>query len=133
MSAVVADTHTILWYLAKPETLSSAALQALRDTATSGDRVLISIITVIETIYLQERFRIPPGALDRLESALTDPDVALAAVPLDRAIACEVSRIPRDLVPDMPDRIIAATAAYLNLPLVTKDHCIRATSVPTIW
>jgi predicted nucleic acid-binding protein len=37
-------------------------------------------------------------------------------------------------VPDMPDRIIAATALNLNLPLVTHDHKILATSViQTIW
>ena len=29
--------------------------------------------------------------------------------------------VPRDVVPDMPDRIIAATALYLGLPLVTRD------------
>ncbi len=38
MSAVVADTHTILWYLAKPETLSSAALQAMLCDSIAGIR-----------------------------------------------------------------------------------------------
>ncbi len=33
----------------------------------------------------------------------------------------------------MPDRIIAATALHLGLPLVTRDHRIRASSVTTIW
>jgi predicted nucleic acid-binding protein len=34
----------------------------------------------------------------------------------------------------MGDRIIAATALYLGLPLVTKDHKIRELSIiQTIW
>ncbi len=38
------------------------------------------------------------------------------------------------LIPDMPDRIIAATARYLNIPLVTKDAMIQnAGVVSTIW
>jgi predicted nucleic acid-binding protein len=33
----------------------------------------------------------------------------------------------------MPDRIIAATALSLGLPLVTRDGKIRASNVITIW
>jgi PIN domain nuclease of toxin-antitoxin system len=37
-------------------------------------------------------------------------------------------------VPEMPDRIIAATALHLNCPLVTRDHKIRAfKDIITIW
>jgi predicted nucleic acid-binding protein len=42
-------------------------------------------------------------------------------------------RIPRDVVPDMPDRIIAATALTHDLPPVTADGKIRASRIPTIW
>jgi predicted nucleic acid-binding protein len=42
-------------------------------------------------------------------------------------------RISRDVVPDMPDRIIAATALHLELPLVTSDRRIQQTEVETIW
>jgi len=33
----------------------------------------------------------------------------------------------------MPDRIVAATALVLQLPLVSKDSRIRASEVQTIW
>jgi predicted nucleic acid-binding protein len=33
----------------------------------------------------------------------------------------------------MPDRIIAATALHLGLPLVTRDLRIQASGIPTIW
>jgi len=45
-----------------------------------------------------------------------------------------MQKIPRETVPKMCDRIIAATALYLGLPLVTKDHRIRNLDViQTIW
>jgi len=49
-------------------------------------------------------------------------------------VASSLAKIPRLTVPELPDRIIAATALYLNLPLVTKDYKIRSLSViQTIW
>jgi predicted nucleic acid-binding protein len=53
--------------------------------------------------------------------------------PLDEGVAKAVYRVPRNAVPDMPDRIIAATALYLGLPLVTKDGRLRKAGISTIW
>jgi len=53
--------------------------------------------------------------------------------PLDWDVAITVRSIARADVPDLPDRVIAATAAALQLPLVTKDGRIRATNLETIW
>ncbi len=41
--------------------------------------------------------------------------------------------VPRSEVPDMPDRIIAATALYLKVPLISRDARIRAANLDTIW
>jgi predicted nucleic acid-binding protein len=43
----------------------------------------------------------------------------LEIIPLDISIAREIADIPRNIVPYMPDRIIAATAQYHELPLIT--------------
>jgi predicted nucleic acid-binding protein len=53
-------------------------------------------------------------------------------VPIDARVAHGLERIPRADVPDMPDRIIAATAVSLGVPLVTRDGKIRASTVHTI-
>ena len=40
----------------------------------------------------------------------------------------------RDEVPDMPDRIIGATALYLGLPLITRDKNLASSKLLTcVW
>ena len=133
MAAVVADTHAVLWYLLRSPRLSSDALTALRSATDSGDPIFLSAISLVEVQYLVERGRVPPQALRHLEAALDNPEAALVAVPLDRSVARSVARIPRRAIPDMPDRIIAATALHLGVPLVTADQAIRSAGIPTIW
>jgi PIN domain nuclease of toxin-antitoxin system len=133
MKSVVADTHTIIWYLSGAPELSAQAGAALDAAVESGEAVHVSAITIVEICYLVERGRIPEAALDRLIAVLSDRDAAFDVVPLDLQVAQAIRRIPRDVVPDMPDRIIAATAVALGLPLVTRDRRIVSSGIETIW
>jgi predicted nucleic acid-binding protein len=36
-------------------------------------------------------------------------------------------------VPDLPDRVIAATALHLDVPLISRDHNIKLPGLKTIW
>ena len=42
-------------------------------------------------------------------------------------------QVPRAEVPDMPDRMIAATAVYFNVPVISRDRRIRAATLKTVW
>jgi PIN domain nuclease of toxin-antitoxin system len=53
--------------------------------------------------------------------------------PLTSEVAKTISDVPRMDVPDMPDRIIAATALHLDLPLISRDRKIRLSAVETLW
>lgn len=129
----VLDTHAVLWYLLKAKELSAVALNHIEGALRVGDNVCVSTISVIEAIYLVEGGRIPQVALQRLNAALEDPAAGLIVVPVDGAVANAIHKIPRTAVPDMPDRIIAATAVHLNLPLVTRDRRLQASGIQTIW
>lgn len=133
MPAVVADTHVTVWYLLEPQKLSQNATATLEAAEAAGDPIYVSAISLVEVTYLVEKGKLPEEALTRLRSALTDPEAAFVAAPLDFAIAQALQQIPRDTVPDMPDRIIAATALHRNLPLVSRDREIRAAEITTIW
>ncbi len=83
---------------------------------------------------LIEKNKFQPALLSRIISRLNNPNAELKPIELTVGIADSLSQISRQTVPDMPDRIIAATALHLNLPLVTKDQKIKAlTSIQTIW
>jgi len=134
MTAVVADTHTIIWYLRETTRLSPVAMMALDAALTEGYPIYVSAISVVEVAYLVERYRLPEEAFGQLINALSDSRTGLEIAPLDLITAQTLRQIPRDVVPDMPDRIIAATALSLSLPLVTRDGKIQAlTTIQTIW
>ena len=55
-------------------------------------------------------------------------------VPLDLAIVKALRAVKRAKVPEMPDRIIVATAKHLGAKIITKDAAIAAAGlVPTVW
>ncbi len=41
--------------------------------------------------------------------------------------------VPQVDIPDMPDRIVAATAVYFGVPAIGRDGHIRASNVQTVW
>ena len=93
----------------------------------------MSAVSIVETIYLVERGRVPLEAMQRLDEALSDPAAGLIVAPVDQRVAQAVHKIPRTLVPDMPDRIIAATAAHLKFPLITRDRRLQSAGIKTVW
>jgi predicted nucleic acid-binding protein len=68
-----------------------------------------------------------------VSTAIDAPDAVLRELPLDRAIVALMPDVRREDVPELPDRIIAATARRHEVPLISRDREIRATSLVTVW
>jgi PIN domain nuclease of toxin-antitoxin system len=105
----------------------------MQETEDGGGYIIVPSISIVEATYLQEKNRIPSGALAQLRRALRIPNGAFKVQPLSAEIAFRLGDIPRDSVPDLPDRIIAATALAMGLPLITRDRKIRASTIESIW
>jgi PIN domain nuclease of toxin-antitoxin system len=134
MTSVLADTHIILWSLFDSRRLSAGARDALSAAVTSDfHSVFVSAISLVEVRYLVEKGRFLPETWNNLLSTLQDPSFSYKVLPVDQVVACTIEQIPRATIPDLPDRIIAATALVHELPLVTSDRKIRKSKVPTIW
>jgi PIN domain nuclease of toxin-antitoxin system len=133
MSAVVADTHAAIWLLMDEERLSKAAREAFAAAFAAGASVYVCAVSLVELAYLIERRRLAEEVWQRVCNALADPRTALEIVAIDAALAQSIRGIPAAQVPEMPDRIIAATALMLDLPLVTRDRRITASPVRTVW
>jgi PIN domain nuclease of toxin-antitoxin system len=131
--AGVADTHTALWYLYGDSRLSKRAKIFIDDDAAAARKIAVSAISLAEVVYLVEKKRVPASAYQDLRSALSDPDHVFVEEPLSADVVEVMRSIPREDVPDMPDRIVAATAIYFRAPVISRDGQIRASSVQTIW
>jgi PIN domain nuclease of toxin-antitoxin system len=110
MIVAIADTHATIWYLFSDPRLGTAA----------------SAFTIAEMVYLIEKGRIPSGTLNDLRDATADPATVLRHVPFDENIATKMTEVPRQDVPDLPDRIIGATELFYGVPVLRRDNRIRA-------
>jgi len=131
--AGVADTHTALWHLFDDARLSGPAADFIDNAAAERHRIAVSSISLAEVVYLIEKNRLPLSAYDDLKAALADPGHVLKEAPFTVEIVDVLRQVPRAAVPDMPDRIVAATAVYFGVPVISRDGRIRASSVQTVW
>lgn len=130
---IVADTHTILWYLYNDSRLSLTANALLDATDKASDQIAIASITLAEIVYLVEKGRIDLLAFERVVQRLQQANATLVEIPFDRTIADAMRQIPRTQVPELPDRIVTATAFRLGVPVISRDHKIRTSLITTIW
>ncbi|OAI38658.1 hypothetical protein AYO38_01985 [bacterium SCGC AG-212-C10] len=133
MSDYVADSHAIHWHFTKSSRLSAPARTILTEADAGLHQIFVSTISLIEFAYLSDRNAIASETLDAFTARLIDED-AYRLFSVDEVVARVLRKVPRNAVPDMPDRIIVATALSLGMPLVTADAAITSSRlVATIW
>lgn len=134
MSQWITDTHALIWYLQDVGQLPVRVRDIFIKTDAGEEQIVIPAIVMVEIIYLAEKGRIAREAVRNVFGLLhPDPDNYLIA-PLDLGVAMALEQIDRDSVPDMPDRIIAATALHLGLPLLTRDTRISSLGlIAAVW
>ncbi len=131
--AAIADTHTALWHLYDDARLSPAAGNFISEAAAARRKIAISSITLAEVVYLVEKDRLPLSAYGELTQALADPEHVFTEAVFTSAIVEAMWRVPRAEVPDMPDRIVAATAVYFDVPVISRGRRIRGSNLKTVW
>ena len=134
MSEFVTDTHPLVWYLTKDKRLSAACLEIFQKTDTGEHTLWIPAIVLVEVQYLVERSRFPQELLAQVYSLLLPPTINYRLSPLDLSVIRAIVQVSADVVPEMPDRLIAATAVAANAPLLSRDHKITAVpNLSVIW
>ncbi len=133
MIAAVADTHVVIWNLFNDKRLSANARKFIDNVEASGNQIAMSALTLAEIVYLMERGRIPADTLTQVLAVLNRPASALVEIPFTSVIAQQMTHIARAVVPELPDRIIAATALSLGVPIINRDYTITISGMPTIW
>lgn len=133
MIAGVADTHTAIWYLFDDARLSATSAAFIDAAAECGDGIAISAISLSEIVYLANRGRVPANVYTAVKAAVGDPEHVFKVAAVTAEIVDAMQNVPRDEVPDMPDRLVAATALYFGVPVISRDGNIRTSNVKSLW
>ena len=99
-----------------------------QEPASIGNNVVLSPISLAEIVYLTEKKRLPVSAYEELKKALADHEYVIEEAPFTAEIVEAMRQVPRADVPDMPDRIVAATAVYFGVPVISRDGRIRSSN-----
>jgi PIN domain nuclease of toxin-antitoxin system len=116
------DTHIWVWSLIEPERLSRSVSRALSRADTE---LWLSPISIWEFALLVERGRIDISGDTAAWIAAANDRAPMNEAPLTNEIALRSRSLDLEHA-DPADRFIAATAAVLDLTLVTADHRLLA-------
>lgn len=135
MNAVyVLDTHALIWHLQNSPRLSPTVRSILTQVDGGEAVAVVPTIVLVEMVYLAEKGRIDQDLLELAIGRLGEESENYQIAPLDYAVVVGLRRIPRSVVADMPDRIIAATALALGLPLFSTDSAIAGLNeIEVVW
>lgn len=86
----------------------------------------VSAITLIASVYLIEKRRFRESTLDPQIQFVNARSEGNVLAPITSDVSRAIRQVPRKLVPDMRDRLIAARAVHLGFPLVTADSQIHS-------
>ena len=125
----LADTVAIIRHFANVGKIGKAAKLILQDADSGKSAIWISIISIVEILYLSERNKIPLDFEDVRRKLL--PLDNFRIVDLDFDIV-ETAKTVQGL--ELHDRLIVSTSLSLNVPILTSDQIIKDSGqVDVIW
>jgi predicted nucleic acid-binding protein len=122
MNRYVTDTQALIKFLNGKKVINDIIDSIFRKADEGENIIVIPSVVLFEIGYLHEKQRIPISVTD-IKAVLED-SVNYREERLSIEII-ESSFEIRD-IPELHDKLIAGTARYLNLPMITNDPVILA-------
>lgn len=113
----VTDTHSMVWYLLEDPRLSKKVLEIFEESANKSI-IFIPTIVLAEMMFISEKGKVKISFKETLEEIENCEKFEI--ISLDLYIIRMASKLEYDL--GMHDRLIVATALYLDTPLLTSDE-----------
>ena len=133
MAVAVTDSHALIWYAIGPHRKLPRRARALFQRADKGQATIyVPTLVLVDVAEAIRRGVIRcEGGFRRWAGRLLATGHFVAA-DLTADIVLEAEALYA--IPERGDRLIAATAAHLDLPLISNDPAMgRIPSIRTIW
>ncbi len=128
-NSFVTDTIALVLHLEKRR-MGSQAKSAFEQAEAGTATIHIPAMVLAEVLYLSERGRIKLS-LQAVQSYLKK-HTKIQVYPLDLSVVSAAATLSD--IPELHDRLIAATAVVTGVPLLTNDLVIAAAkNVSTLW
>lgn len=128
MISYIADTHALAWYLTDSPQLGKNAKLIFEAVEKGEATIVIPTIVLAELLYIIEKKRVDVDFLAVIERIKIGKNYL--SVPLTLNVIEEIAEIHN--VPELHDRIIAATAKILHSKVLAKDPHIK-NAVEVVW
>lgn len=129
----VTDSHALIWYARQRRKRLGVRARRLFERADRGKAAIyVPVLVVVEISEAANKgtIQLDGGAMVWAERLFSSGSFFPVDLTVD--IVAQAERLYG--IPERGDRLIAATAAHLRLPLITRDPEIAETAgVPLIW
>lgn len=124
------DTHALFWFEFDPGKLSQAARQTFDDAERGQAELILHPIVLAEFYYVVRKAGHEQDFVPYVQFLDQSPVYRLEAIASD-----DLKRLPSfSEIPEMHDRLIAITANRLNVPIISKDATLQASSqISCVW
>jgi predicted nucleic acid-binding protein len=126
MSSFVTDTQALVKFMMGKKVINDNSHKAFQEADKGKNTIIIPAIVLMEVLYLFEKNRIPVGLL-HIEDLMQSDNYQFE--PLSLEILKSASEIMD--IPELHDRLIAATARHFDMQIITNDPDICASSFVT--
>ena len=127
----LADTVAIIRFVSKSGSIGARALTILKDADSASTTIIISVMSLVEVLYLSEKSRVKLKLSDLMNRIKNHNNYRI--IDLDTNILQTAEKISSKNL-ELHDRLIVATAVYLKVPILTSDKIIRESKLTeTIW
>jgi predicted nucleic acid-binding protein len=116
MAEYVTDTQALIKFMQGKKVINEKAHQVFLSADKGESTIIIPAIVLMEVLYLFEKNRIDVGLL-HIEELFKSQNYQFEALHL------EILKTATGItdIPELHDRLIAATARYLDVPIITND------------
>jgi len=123
------DTVVLVRHFVGKGKIGGKASGILEDIENSDDSLLISVISLMEIMYLSEKNRINIGLEETLDSIESTSKYAIIDLNTDILRVAETINFY-----ELHDRLILATAKWLQIPILSSDAKFSSIKeIEVIW